>query len=62
MTGVFFFSTLVLGVPIAIVMALSTILYIQLRGNTVLYISFPQQLFGGLENYSLLAIPLFVLA
>ena len=61
MMGFFFFATLMLGIPIVIVMALSTILYIQLSGNTVLYISLPQQLFGGLENYSLLAIPLFVL-
>lgn len=61
MTGVFFFTALMVGIPIFIVMSLSTLLYIQLSGNTVLFISFPQQLFGGLENYSLLAIPLFVL-
>ncbi|MEM9523404.1 MAG: TRAP transporter large permease, partial [Pseudomonadota bacterium] len=30
-------------------------------GNTILYDSFAQKMFGGLENYGLLAIPLFML-
>lgn len=62
MIGVLFLALLVLGIPIAIVMTLTALAYIQLSGNTVLYISYPQQLFAGLEYYSLLAIPLFILA
>lgn len=58
------FSFLVLlfsGVPIAIVLTLTTIIYIQMSGNEVLFLSFVQQLYGGLEKYGLLAIPLFML-
>jgi TRAP-type transport system large permease protein len=49
------------GVPIAIVLTLTTLIYIQLSGNEVLFFSFAQQLYGGLEKYGLLAIPLFML-
>ena len=56
-----FAALLFLGVPIALVLGISAIAYIYLSGNTVLYLSFPQQLFAGLENYGLLAIPLFMI-
>ncbi|MBO6720166.1 MAG: TRAP transporter large permease [Rhizobiaceae bacterium] len=49
------------GVPIAIVLTLTTLVYIQLSGNEVLFLSYVQQLYGGLEKYGLLAIPLFML-
>lgn len=49
------------GVPIAIVLTLTTLVYIQFSGNEVLFLSFAQQLYGGLEKYGLLAIPLFML-
>ena len=52
---------LLLGLPIALVLAMTALSYIFLSGNTVLYLSFPQQLFASLENYGLLAIPLFML-
>lgn len=52
---------LFLGVPIALVLAISALAYISISGNTVLYLSFPQQFFAGLENYGLLAIPLFMI-
>jgi len=60
MIGILFLVLLTLGVPIVVVMALSALVYIQLSGNSVLFISYPQQLFAGLESYSLLAIPLFI--
>ena len=47
--------------PVAIVLAITAIWYIWESGNTVLYDSFAQKMFGGLENYGLLAIPLFML-
>ncbi|MGR2739237.1 TRAP transporter large permease [Billgrantia sp. Q4P2] len=57
------FALLLLGaVPIALVLALSAAWYIFDSGNTLLFASYPQQLFGAIENYGLLAIPLFMLA
>ena len=61
MTPVVFLATLLLSVPIAIVLALTAIWYIWESGNIVLFDSFAQKMFGGLENYGLLAIPLFML-
>ena len=56
------FAILLLGaVPIALVLALTAMAYIWVSGNTVLYLSFAQQMFAGVENYGLLAIPLFIL-
>ncbi|MBG6203426.1 tripartite ATP-independent transporter DctM subunit [Labrenzia sp. EL_13] len=61
MTGVVFLLLLFGAVPISIVLALSAAWYIQASGNTVLFSSFAQQMFSGIENYGLLAIPLFML-
>ncbi|MHA6262406.1 TRAP transporter large permease [Arenibacterium sp. CAU 1754] len=58
----FVFVVLLFGsVPIALVLALTALWYIYESGNTVLYDSFAQQMFSGVENYGLLAIPLFIL-
>ncbi|WP_163558193.1 TRAP transporter large permease [Halomonas sp. NO4] len=57
------FVLLLLGaVPIALVLGLTAMVYIQASGNTVLFESYPQQLFAAIESYGLLAIPLFMLA
>ncbi|GGX88512.1 C4-dicarboxylate ABC transporter permease [Litchfieldella qijiaojingensis] len=57
------FAVLLLGaVPIALVLALTAAWYIVDSGNTLLFASYPQQLYGAIENYGLLAIPLFMLA
>ena len=57
------FAVLLLGaVPIALVLALTALFYILVSGNTVLFESYPQQLFAAIESYGLLAIPLFMLA
>ncbi|WP_282118672.1 TRAP transporter large permease [Ruegeria atlantica] len=61
MSPIVFLATLLLSVPVAIVLAITAIWYIWESGNTVLYDSFAQKMFGGLENYGLLAIPLFML-
>ncbi|MEM6325086.1 MAG: TRAP transporter large permease [Pseudomonadota bacterium] len=61
MTPVIFAFKLLIGVPVALVLALTAIWYIWESGNTVLYDSFSQKMFSGLENYGLLAIPLFML-
>lgn len=52
---------LFLGVPVALVLALAALIHIPASGNEVLLLSYPQQLFGGLEKYGLIAIPLFML-
>ncbi|WP_440996426.1 TRAP transporter large permease [Arhodomonas sp. SL1] len=56
-----FVALLLLGLPIALVLAVTAIAYIFTSGNTVLLASYPQQMFGGIESYGLLAIPLFML-
>jgi tripartite ATP-independent transporter DctM subunit len=56
-----FAALLAIGVPIAFVLAATALIYILVSGNEVLLLSVPQQLFGGLENYGLLALPLFIL-
>ncbi len=56
------FCVLLFGtVPIAVVLALSAVVYIVESDNFILFDSFAQQMFSGLENYGLLAIPLFML-
>jgi len=56
-----FLILLAIGLPIALVLAETAIAYIWLTDNSLLFLSYPQQLFSGLERYGLLAIPLFVL-
>jgi len=60
MIAAVFTSLLFLGLPIALVLAMVALTYIYASGNPVLYLSFPQQFFASLENYGLLAIPLFL--
>lgn len=61
MTAVVFAITLFLSVPVAVSIAVAAIWYIWDSGNTILFDSFGQKMFGGLENYGLMAIPLFML-
>ncbi|MEO9823244.1 MAG: TRAP transporter large permease [Paracoccaceae bacterium] len=61
MSPIVFLAALFLSVPVAIVLIATSIWYIWESGNIVLYDSFAQKMFGGLENYGLLAIPLFML-
>jgi len=61
MTPFVFALLLFSSVPIALVLMITAIWYITESGNTVLYDSFMQQMFSGVENYGLLAIPLFML-
>jgi tripartite ATP-independent transporter DctM subunit len=56
-----FLLLLIVGLPIALVLAETAIAYIWLTDNSLLFLSYPQQLFSGLERYGLLAIPLFIL-
>ncbi|SDH16564.1 TRAP transporter, DctM subunit [Alteribacillus persepolensis] len=53
---------LLIGLPIAYVLGVSTVFYIFQTDNLELLLSIPQRMTGGIQNYGLLAIPLFVLA
>ncbi|MGP9818788.1 TRAP transporter large permease [Salinarimonas sp. NSM] len=61
MTAGVFLVLLVLGVPIGLVLCWSAVAFIYGSGNTVLLDSYPLQLFQSLDNFGLLAIPLFIL-
>lgn len=56
-----FAGLLVVGMPIAFALIALALIYIAVEGNWILLASVPQQAFGGLENYGLLALPLFIL-
>ncbi len=58
--GAFVFLMLI-GLPISIVLCLTAVAYILQSDNTVLFASFPTQMFTGLDSYGLIAIPLFIL-
>lgn len=61
MTGAVFAFLLLISVPIGIVLIMTAAFYIWHSDNALLFDSFAQQLFSGVENYGLLAIPLFML-
>nr|WP_278250441.1 TRAP transporter large permease [Paracoccus fontiphilus] len=54
-------ALLALGAPIAFVMVATAMVLIVEQGNTALLQGFAQQLFAGIESYSLLSLPLFIL-
>ncbi|KEF39016.1 TRAP transporter, DctM subunit [Schinkia azotoformans MEV2011] len=57
-----FIILLLLGIPISMVLGMITIVYFLLVGDPILLQSTPQRLYSGLENFGLLAVPLFMLA
>lgn len=62
MVALVFSIILMMGLPIALVLAVSALFYIFYSGQTVLLQSYVQQLFSGVQSYGLLAVPLFMLA
>ncbi|MGW8908203.1 TRAP transporter large permease subunit, partial [Brucella cytisi] len=56
-----FVALMLIGLPISIVLCLTAAAYIWQTDNTVLFVSFPTQMFTGLDSYGLIAIPLFIL-
>ncbi len=58
----FFLFFLVTGVPIALALGIGAIIYLFITGNGVLVLAFPQKMLGGVDNFVLLTIPLFLLA
>jgi tripartite ATP-independent transporter DctM subunit len=59
--GVVFAVLLVLGLPIAFVMGVTTLFSFIYIGNPTLYNLIPQRMFSGISNFVLLAIPFFVM-
>ena len=54
------FIFLAIGVPIAYSLGLSTTLYFLIFNNELLQVM-PQILFAGMDSYTLIALPLFIL-
>lgn len=60
-TSLLFLAVMFLGVPIGVCLCLAGIVYIFDTDAMVLLQSFPPQMFGGVDSYGLIAIPLFIL-
>ena len=60
-TSAAFLAIMMVGVPIGLCLCLAGFVYIIASGNPVLFQSYPLQLFGGVDSYGLIAIPLFIL-
>lgn len=58
---VIFFLLLIIGIPISMVLGITTVIYFILNGQVTLLDSTPLRMYSGLENFGLLAIPLFML-
>ena len=61
MTGLSFVVLLLTGMPVAFVLIGATLVFIFLSGHDQLIAAIPQISFGSVENFDLLAIPLFIL-
>ena len=59
---IIFCILLVIRVPIALILGIISLVYIFSTGQTFLLNNISQQLFSGVQSFSLLAIPLFMLA
>jgi C4-dicarboxylate transporter, DctM subunit len=56
-----FLTMMLVGVPIGMCLCLGAVVYIAASGNPLLYGNYPLQMFGGVDSYGLIAIPLFIL-
>jgi C4-dicarboxylate transporter, DctM subunit len=56
-----FLAMMLVGVPIGMCLCLGAVVYIAASGNPLLYPNYPLQMFGGVDSYGLIAIPLFIL-
>src|SRR5690625_5305038 len=59
---IIFIILLLVGIPISLVLAITAIAYLFIVGDMTLLTSVPQKMFSGVDNFGLLAIPLFMLA
>jgi len=61
LTTAVFVVVMLVGVPIGLCLCLAAIAYVFFSGNTILFQSYPLQMFNAVDSYGLIAIPLFVL-
>lgn len=61
MTALAFFLLLAVGMPIGLILCIAALVFIRESNNPLLLDSFPLKLFSSLDNFGLLAIPLFIL-
>lgn len=61
-TIIVFILLLIIGIPISLVLAITSLSYLFLTDNLTLLATVPQKMFSGMDNFGLLAIPLFMLA
>lgn len=57
-----FAFTILMGIPVIFVLGISALAYFVLTGQTQYLLVIPQRMFAGVDQFILLAIPLFVLA
>ena len=57
-----FLIVLFLGMPIAFAMGVPSLAYIFASGNSTIMAIIPQKIFGGLNSFTLLAVPFFLFA
>ncbi|WP_018633871.1 TRAP transporter large permease [Neomegalonema perideroedes] len=60
-TFLVFLAVMLVGVPIGLCLCVAAIAYVLSSGDTVLFQSYPLQMFNSVDSYGLIAIPLFVL-
>lgn len=56
-----FFILMFIGVPIAFVLGVATLIFVLSTGNVGILQSMPSKMFNGLQNFGLVAIPMFIL-
>jgi C4-dicarboxylate transporter DctM subunit len=61
LTGATIMVVMLVGVPIGLCLCIGGIAFIMASGNPILFQSYPLQMFGGVDSYGLIAIPLFIL-
>src|SRR5690625_7661563 len=61
-TLIIFIHLLLVVISISLVLVITSISYLLITGNMTLLSSVPQKMFSGMDNFGLLAIPLFMLA
>lgn len=57
-----FIGTIILGLPVAYVLGSTALAHVAIMGESNLFMMLPQRMFAAINNFSLMAIPLFILA
>lgn len=60
-SAIVFFGLMFIGVPVAFVLGVASVIYVMSTGNLGILASMPSKMFNGLQNFGLVAIPMFIL-